>query len=136
MILIETEFNEKNKSSNSDRAANKEKVLSDINIKKRLNLNWKECKKLFPILDKCPNFALLRLKVIFSYSNMINLNTLILNSYIPFFCRITDYGMMMMKKILPNLSRRWINAKNTIIQNYYLTLCREQYWVMNSQSKR
>ncbi len=58
MILLETEFNEKNQSSDSDRAANKEKALFDINIKKRLNLNWKDRKKLFPILDKCPNFAL------------------------------------------------------------------------------
>jgi hypothetical protein len=71
-ILLETEFNQKNKNSDSDRVANKEKALSDINIKKRLNLNWKDCKKLFPIFDKCPNFALRRLKVIFSYSNMIN----------------------------------------------------------------
>ena len=65
IVLLETEFNEKNKSTDLDRAANKEKALSDVNIKKRLNLNWKECKKLlFPILDKCPNFALHRLKVI------------------------------------------------------------------------
>ncbi len=64
IVLLETEFNEKNKSSDLDRAANKEKALSDVNIKKRLNSNWKECKKLFPILDKCPNFALHRLKVI------------------------------------------------------------------------
>jgi len=63
MILLETEFNEKNKSAVSDRAANKEKALSDINIKKRFILNLKNCKKLFPILDKCPNFALHRLKV-------------------------------------------------------------------------
>ncbi len=107
MILLETEFNEKFKSSDSDRAANKEKAPSDINIKKRLNLIWKDCKKLFPIFDKCPKFALRRLKVIFLYSNMINFNTLILNSYyIPFLRRITDYGMMTMQKILPNLSRR------------------------------
>ena len=51
IILLETKFNEKNKSSDSDRASNKEKTLSDINIKKRLNINWKDCKKLYPILD-------------------------------------------------------------------------------------
>ena len=100
-ILLETEFNQKNKNADPDRAANKEKALSDINIKKRLNLNWKDCKKLFPIFDKCPNFALCRLKVIFVYSNMIDLNTLILNSYITFLCRITDYGMIMMKTYYP-----------------------------------
>jgi hypothetical protein len=63
MILLENEFNEKNKSSDFDRAANKEKALSDINIKKSLNINWKDSKKLYPILDKCPNFAVKRLKV-------------------------------------------------------------------------
>ena len=63
MILLETEFNEKNKSSDFNRVANKEMALSDINIKKRLNINWKDCKKLYLILDKCPNFAIKRLKV-------------------------------------------------------------------------
>ena len=62
-IILETDFNDKYKGSDSDRGAMKEKAISDVNIKKRLNLKWRELKKQFPIFEKCPHFAIKRLKV-------------------------------------------------------------------------
>ncbi len=68
-IILETEFNSKYSGNDIERLDAKAKATSEINIKKKLSLNYKNFAKTYNIFEKLPHFAIFRLKV--------NINTII-----------------------------------------------------------
>ena len=62
-IILETEFNSKYANNDAERSNAKAKATSEINIKKKLSVNYKNFAKTYIIFEKLPHFAIFRLKV-------------------------------------------------------------------------